>query len=117
MRGLLSGMGYCGGLRAQCAAWEARNRAAPNEVPGVLAELLDQAWDRTAARIALPAPKSDGMRVKMVSGVPFNARCDYLARTVELNIEPILTRPALRHLVVHECYPGHYAQFKLRGAW
>jgi hypothetical protein len=117
MRGLLNGMGYSGDLPAQCAAWEARNRVDPSEIAGVLAELLEQAWDRTAERIALPAPKSDGMRVKTVSGAPFNARCDYLARTVELNVDPILTRPALKHLVVHECYPGHYVQFKLREAW
>jgi len=117
MRELLSRMGYSGELRAQCAAWEARNRVAPGEVSGLLAELLDEAWNRTAERIALPAPKSDGMRVKTVSGAPFNARCDYLARTVELNIDPILTRPALKHLAVHECYPGHYVQFKLREAW
>jgi hypothetical protein len=117
MRELLNLMGYRGDLRVQCAAWQACNRVAPDEVPDVLAELLDHAWDRTAERMALPAPKSDGMRVKMVSGVPFNARCDYLARTVELNIDPILTRPALKHLAVHECYPGHYVQFKLREAW
>jgi hypothetical protein len=117
MRELLNRMGYSGDLRAQCAAWETRNRVAPDEVPGVLAELLDQAWDRTAERLAIPATKSDGMRVKTVSGVPFNARCDYLARTVELNIDPTLTRPALKHLAVHECYPGHYVQFKLREAW
>jgi hypothetical protein len=117
MRELLHRMGYSGDLRAQCAAWEARNQVAPDEVPAVLGELLDEAWDRTAELIALPAPKSDGMRVKMVSGVPFNARCDYLNRTVELNVDPILTRPALKHLAIHECYPGHYVQFKLREAW
>jgi hypothetical protein len=117
MRKLLNGMGYSADLRAQCAAWESRNQVNPDEVPAVLGELLDQAWDRTAERIALPAPKSDGMKVKTVSGVPFNARCDYLNRTVELNVDPILTRPALKHLAVHECYPGHYVQFKLRKTW
>jgi hypothetical protein len=117
MRRLLTQIGYSGDLRAQAAAWEARNRVPPDEVAGVLGELLDQAWDRTAALIELPDPRSDGMRVTTVSGVPFNARCDYLARQVELNIDPTLTRPALRHLAVHECYPGHYVQFKLRETW
>jgi hypothetical protein len=54
------------------------------------------------------------MQVMGVSGVAFNARCNYLERKVELNTDPVLTRPGLKHLAVHECYPGHYVQFKLR---
>ena len=117
MRALLGHMGYSGDLAAQCAAWEARNRVPADEMQGVLDALLEQAWDRTVERMELPAPRSDGMHVITVSGVPFNARCNYLARQVELNIDPILTRPALKHLAVHECYPGHYVQFKLRETW
>ena len=33
---------------------------------------------------------------------------------VVINIDPVLTRPALKHLVCHECYPGHFMQFSLR---
>ena len=117
MRGLLNGLGYSGDLPAQFAAWEARNRVPPDEVPGVLRELLDTAWDRTEARLHIPAEKSDGMRVTPVSGAAFNARCDYLERNIELNIDPILTRQGLKHLTVHEAYPGHYVQFKLRETW
>lgn len=117
LRALLNGLGYGGDLAAQCAAWEARNRVPPDEAPGVLRELFSAAWDRTAARLPLPAPKSDGMGVAAVSGVPYNARCDYPARTVQLNVDPVLTRPALKHLAVHEGYPGHYVQFKLREVW
>jgi hypothetical protein len=116
MRGLLNELGYSGDLVAQCAAWEERQRVPPEAVPDVLRELLDEAWDRTVERLELPAPKSDGMRVEPVSGVAYNARCDFLHRTIQLNIDPILTRPALKHLAVHEGYPGHYAQFKLREA-
>jgi hypothetical protein len=114
MRDLLNGLGYSGDLRAQFAAWEARNRVPPDEVPGVLRELLDIAWDRTEARLHIPAEKSDGMRVAAVSGAAFNARCDYAQRVIELNTDPTLTRPGLKHLTVHEAYPGHYVQFKLR---
>lgn len=116
MRGLLNDLGYGGDLAAQCAAWEERQRVPPDEVPGVLQELLDEAWERTATRLELPAPKSDGMRIEPVSGVAYNARCDFLARTIQLNTDPTLTRPALKHLAVHEGYPGHYVQFKLREA-
>ena len=118
IRRLLGEMGYTGDLKAQCAAWEDRNRVPPDEVEEVSAELMREAWERTNELVVeIPADESDGMRVAAVRGVPFNARCNYLARTVDLNVEPILTRPALRHLAVHEGYPGHYVQFKLRETW
>lgn len=115
MGALLSRMGYPGDLRSQCAAWEERNRVPPEEVPAVLEDLLDQAWRRTEERIIrIPRPRSDGMRVIPVTGVAFNARCNYLSRRIELNVDPVLTRPGLKHLAVHEGYPGHYLQFTLR---
>lgn len=115
MSDLLARMGYRGDIRAQCAAWEERNRVGPAEVPAVLEHLLDEAWDLTEARLMkIPRPRSDGMRVLPVTGVAFNARCDFLSRQIELNIDPILTRPGLKHLAVHEGYPGHYLQFTLR---
>jgi hypothetical protein len=118
LRELLDRMGYGGGLAAQCRAWEERNRVPADDVPEVLGEMLDEAWDRTEERLLpIPAPRSDGMRVSAVTGVPYNARCDYLHRTIELNVDPVLTRPALKHLAVHEGYPGHYVQFKLRETW
>lgn len=118
MRALLTAMGYHGDLAAQAAAWEDRNRVPPDEVEEVSRELMHEAWVRTNERvIEIPADESDGMRVAAVTGVPFNARCNYLGRTVELNVEPVLTRPGLRHLAVHEGYPGHYVQFKLRETW
>jgi hypothetical protein len=118
IRSVLSGMGYHGDLPAQCAAWEERHRVPPGDVEDVSRELMSEAWDRTNERVVeIPADKSDGMQVEAVSGVAFNARCNYLERKVELNVEPVLTRPALRHLAVHEGYPGHYVQFKLRETW
>jgi len=115
LRALLSGMGYGGDLTTQCASWEERNRIPADEVPEVLEGMLEAAWDRTEERLfEIPAPRSDGMRVRTVSGVAYNARCDYESRTIELNTDPTLTRPALKHLAVHEGYPGHYVQFRTR---
>ncbi|HET8522648.1 MAG TPA: hypothetical protein VFL82_05395, partial [Thermomicrobiales bacterium] len=62
----------------------------------------------------MPGEKSDGMQVETVTGVPYNAMCDFSRRLIRLNIEPTLTRPSLKHLAVHEGYPGHYVQFKRR---
>ncbi|MDX1495896.1 MAG: hypothetical protein R3253_17625, partial [Longimicrobiales bacterium] len=107
IRRALGEMGYSGDLVAQSAAWEDRNRVPADEVEEVSRELMSKAWQRTNERVVeIPADESDGMRISAVTGVPFNARCNYLARTVELNVEPTLTRPALRHLAVHEGYPG-----------
>jgi len=111
----LNEAGCHGDLARQCARWEERQRVPPADVPGMLQALLDEAWDRTCETLVeIPAPRSDGMRVATVSGAVYNARCDYRSRTIELNIDPVLTRPALRHLAAHEGYPGHYVQFKLR---
>ena len=118
MRVLLSRMGYHGDLFAQASAWEDRNRVPADEVEAVSRELMHEAWVRTNERVVeIPADESDGMEVVAVTGVPFNARCNYAGRKVELNVEPTLTRPGLRHLAVHEGYPGHYVQFKLRETW
>jgi hypothetical protein len=114
---LLTGMGYTGDLVDKCAAWEKKNVVPGDEVAGVFDKLMSEAWDRTNERLPIPAPKSDVMKVKPVRGVAFNARCDYLKRTVELNIDPTLTLPGLKHLVTHEGCPGHYVQFKLREIW
>ena len=114
---LLTSMGFAGDLAAQCAAWQETVRVPPDEVATVLQGLFDEAWDRTNAVFPIPADKSDGMKVEGVRGVAFNARCNYLERKVELNVDPVLTRPALKHLAIHECYPGHYVQFKLREVW
>ena len=77
-------------------------------VPAVVAQLMSEAWDRCHKDLlpgGIPAPKSDAMQVTPVSGVAFNARCGYLERTIELNVDPILTLPSLKHLAVHEACP------------
>ncbi len=115
MRTLLDAMGYSGDLAEQASAWEEQNRVAPDAVGEVLSGLLDEAWDRTETVLGgMPGPKSDGMGVRTVTGVAYNARCDYSARTIDINVDPVLTRPGLKHLAVHEGYPGHWLQFKLR---
>lgn len=110
----LSALGYDDRLAGQCAAWEERQRIPAERVPEVLADRLERAWSATAATIGIPADPSDAMRGTVVEGAAFNARCDYLARTIELNTDPVLTGPGLTHLAVHEGYPGHYLQFKRR---
>ncbi len=115
MREILNQMGYSGDLAAQCAAWEARVKVPTDEVTDVLETLMDEAWDRAEKYLfKIPAEKSDRMRVIPVTNVHFNAMCNYAERRVHLNVDPVLTRPGLKHLTVHEGIPGHYLQFKMR---
>jgi hypothetical protein len=109
---LLGGLGYNGDLAERCAAWEESCRVPAEHVPAVASQLMSEAWDRCNSDLlpdGIPAPKSDAMQVKPVSGVAFNARCGYLDRTIELNVDPVLTLPSLKHLAVHEACPvsGH----------
>jgi len=115
IRIFLTKMGYTGDLASQAAAWEERHRVPRDDVQEVLEDLLDEAWDRTEDQLQrIRAPKSDGMKVSTVSDVAYNARCNYAERTIQINVDPVLTRPGLKHLAIHEGYPGHYLQFKLR---
>lgn len=112
---LLDERGLTGELRERCAAWEREVAVPPDRVQTVLADLMDESWTLTnESLIEIPAARDDAMGASTVRGVAYNARCNYLERTVEVNVDPVLTRPGLRHLAVHEGCPGHYVQFKLR---
>ncbi len=118
LQALLDRNGYQGTLAAQSAEWERRNRVPAADVEAVLTRWMDDAWTRTEATLLpIPADRADGMRVTPVSGMAFNARCNYPGRSVEINTDPVLTGPGLKHLAVHEGCPGHYIQFKMRETW
>jgi hypothetical protein len=113
---LLGEMGYVGELKARCAAWEGKNLVPADEVRGTMDALMDEARARCGEMLELP--EGDFYHCETERGVPYNARSDYDHRRVLINIDPVLTRPALRHLVCHECYPGHFMQFvSRRVAW
>lgn len=112
LRSALNSMGYDGDLKAQLSEWEARNRVPAENVKEVMSELMDVARERTGAILELP--ENDYYRCETESGSAFNAKSDYDNRTVWINTDPVLTLPGLKHLVCHECYPGHFMQFTLR---
>ncbi len=109
---LLNNMGYTGDIRKQCAAWEEKNKVPTDEVQGVMDELMAISRERTGNILELP--EGDYYGCETVNGAPFNARSDFHRRKVVINIAPTLTRQSLKHLVCHECYPGHFMQFSLR---
>jgi len=109
---LLTGMGYSGDLMQQCAKWEEKNLVPADEVKGFMEELMAEARELTGEILDLP--EGDYYSVITERGCSFNASSHYDKRAVIINIDPVLTKQSLKHLVCHECYPGHFMQFSLR---
>lgn len=112
LRSLLTSMGYLGDLETQMNEWEKKNTVPKDSVKDYMDDLMKIARERTGNILELP--ENDFYKCKTETNVPYNARSDYENRTVWINIDPILTKQGLKHLVCHECYPGHFMQFTLR---
>lgn len=108
---LLKENGYNGTLKEMAAKWEAENRVPADKVQSTMDELMVTARELTGK--FLPLPEAHYKCVTEAGG-PFSARSDYDHLQVVVNIEPAYTMQALKHLVVHEAYPGHYMQFTMR---
>jgi hypothetical protein len=108
---LFTGMGYTGDLAEQARRWEEKNRVPADEVAGEMNRLILLARERCGRILELPEAE---YRCETQRGGAFSARSEYDRLCVLVNIEPTYTYPALKHLVCHEVYPGHYLQFSHR---
>jgi len=104
-------MGYKGSLKEMTAKWEAENRVPRDQVRDTMLSLMKEARAKTGE--FLPLPEAE-YTCEVCSGGAFSARSDYDHLRVIVNIDPNYTLQALKHLVGHEAYPGHYMQFTLR---
>lgn len=104
-------LGYTGNVHDMVAEWEEKNRVPANKVKETMLSLMAEARERTGKFLPLPEAL---YTCEVEEGGSFSARSDFDHLRVVVNIEPTYTLPALKHLVVHESYPGHYMQFSLR---
>ena len=106
---LLEQAGYRGGtLSERVHRWEAEGALDPSALEPSFLELMAAAQERTDRMIY---PTGDyTMRLNMVRGVPFTARCNFNVGQMDLNADLNFTRSALKHLVCHEVFPGHSTQ-------
>lgn len=106
-------LGYLGSdIGGELVRWENDHRVPDAEVLPTLQDLLQQASERTRAKMfAFPEGMLEAVGVR---GVPFAAYCDYLGRQLHLNLDFDYTRPALKHLACHEGFPGHYVHLAVR---
>ena len=103
---LLTRMGFCrGSLADRVRTWE-ESRAIPDDkLDGVLAELMAEAKRRTDEMIFDTGDFS--MEIRPVRDVPYPAWCGFADRRVDLNVDLLLSRAALKHLICHNIFPGH----------
>lgn len=106
---LLSGMGYRQGPLAQRAArWEGERFVEPEQLESLFHSLMTEAQRRTDAQVF---PTGDyTMRLNLVRGVPYSARCSFNQGQMDLNADLHFTPSGLKHLVCHEVFPGHSTQ-------
>lgn len=105
-------LGYKGSLEQAALQWQSDHQIPPQQIAPAMQALMQEARERTEALFgALQQPLPI---VRIVSGAQFNARCNYASHTIEINQDPILTLPLLKHLTVHEVFPGHCLQFEWR---
>ncbi|MCQ1838760.1 hypothetical protein [Neorhizobium galegae] len=118
IREALDELGFRGGnLSEDLARWEERARIPSDKVLDVLADFQRQARARCGAlATALKADWLGGEWLKPIGqrNVPYSAYCDFPERRLLLNVDFPYTAFSLKHLAVHEAFPGHLVHLKLR---
>lgn len=97
--------------------WEKDARIPEDRVLGVLADFQREARARCSTMAkALNVDWLDDEWVTPVAhrNVPYSAYCDFPGRQVLLNVDFPYTAFGLKHLAVHEAFPGHLVHLKLR---
>ncbi|MCJ9751349.1 hypothetical protein MOV61_11540 [Neorhizobium sp. BETTINA12A] len=118
IREVLDELGFRdGSLFEDFARWEQHARIPSDKVLAVLAEFQRQA--RTRCGILATALRADWVNDEWIKpiaqrDVPYSAYCDFPGRRLLLNVDFPYTAFGLKHLAVHEAFPGHLVHLKLR---
>ncbi len=106
---LLARRGFTSGTLAERVdAWQVGRYLEPDDIPAVFDGLMATAKERTDAMIW---PTGDyTMRLNGVRNVPYAGRCSFDRGEMDINLDVLVTRSSLKHLVCHEVFPGHSTQ-------
>ncbi|EAR52664.1 hypothetical protein OG2516_00519 [Oceanicola granulosus HTCC2516] len=106
---LLTRLGFRRGTLAdRVRLWEDERAVPEHKLDAVLAELMEEAKRRTDEMIFDTGDFS--MEIRPVRDVPYPAWCGFAERRVDLNVEMMFSRAALKHIICHNIYPGHATQ-------
>jgi len=109
----LDELGYRGGeLANDVKRWETDNIVPRDRVLDVLSTLEEEA--RRRSNQTMYDLGEEWLEAVGIEQVPFSAYCDYPGRRVLLNLDHPYTTYALKHLAVHEAFPGHLVHLGLR---
>lgn len=109
----LDALGYRGsGLAEDVKRWETDNTVPRERVLEVLGALEEEA--RRRSNQTMYDLGEEWLAPEGIEKVPFSAYCDYPGRKVLLNLDHPYTTYALKHLAVHEAFPGHLVHLGLR---
>jgi hypothetical protein len=97
-----------GDLRQRVEAWEEARAIPSDRLEATFRELMAIAKARTASMIFDTGDYD--MQLNPLRNVPFTARCGFIDKRMDLNVDNAFTRAALKHLVAHEVFPGHSTQ-------
>lgn len=113
---LLQTAGYVqGNLAERVARWEEERFVDADKIGPIFEVLMGEAQRRTDERIF---PTGDyRMRLNLVKGVPYSARCSFNKGQMDLNADLRFTHSGLKHLVAHEIFPGHSTQLLYTLEW
>ena len=101
--------GFAGGTMAErVARWEAARVLEGDALQATFRELMGEAKRRTDDGVYDTGDYD--MALAPVRGVPYTARCNFNKAAMDLNVDLGFSRPALKHLVCHEVFPGHATQ-------
>ncbi|CDN51327.1 hypothetical protein [Neorhizobium galegae] len=118
IREVLDELGFRdGSLFEDFARWEQHARIPSDKVLDVLADFQRQA--RTRCGMLATALRADWVNDEWIKpiaqrDVPYSAYCDFPGRRLLLNVDFPYTAFGLKHLAVHEAFPGHLVHLKLR---
>lgn len=106
---LLAARGFSNGTLAErVTAWQTGRYLDPLAIPAEFDRLMATAKERTDRMIW---PTGDyTMRLNAVRDVPYAGRCSFADGTMDINLDVLVTRSGLKHLVCHEVFPGHSTQ-------
>ena len=106
---MLDAAGYKqGSLSERVGRWENERFLASEKIEATFKALMLEAQRRTDAMVF--ATKDYRMKLNLVRGVPYTARCNFNQGLMDLNGDLEFTPSALKHLVAHEVFPGHSTQ-------